>query len=123
MSRTDKKALAQAMTDWPQRVVDAGVKMKDGRAYRPQARNVSPLRYRDDPDRLVAEMVSILDGEGWDDPGTGSGGWNTIIEQAGPDYVWEWLIMDRTSPWADLFAEEHRWKVASAVAHTLKRGL
>ena len=44
MSRTDKAALARAMTNWPQRVVDAGVKMRDGRAYRPQARNVSPLR-------------------------------------------------------------------------------
>ena len=80
MSRTDKKALAQALTDWPQRVVDAGVKIRDGRAYRPQARNVSPLRYRDDPNGLVAEMVSILDGPGWDEPDTGSGGWNAVID-------------------------------------------
>jgi hypothetical protein len=29
--------------------------------------------------------------------------------------------MDRTAPWADLFTAEHRWKVAVAVAHTLKR--
>jgi hypothetical protein len=123
MSRTDKQALANAMREWPQRVVDAGVKMKDGRAYRPVVRNVSPLGYLDDPDRLLAEMRSILDGGGWDDPDTGSGGWNAIVQQAGPEYVWEWLIMDRTAPWADLFTEEQRWKVAVAVAHTLKRGL
>jgi len=29
--------------------------------------------------------------------------------------------MDRTAPWADLFTDEQRWKVAIAVAHTLKR--
>lgn len=123
MSGTDKQALAEAMREWPQRVVDAGVKTKDGRAYRPIARNVSLLRYLDDPDRLAVEMRSILDGSGWDDPDTGSSGWNAVIDQAGPSYVWEWLIMDRTAPWADLFTERHRWNVAIAVAHTLQRGL
>jgi hypothetical protein len=56
-------------------------------------------------------------------PDTGASGWNTVIEQAGRNYVWEWLMMDRTAAWADLFTEEHRWKVAIAVAHTLKRGI
>ena len=110
------------MPDWPQRVVDAGVKKSDGTRYRPVKRNVSPLRHLDDPDALVAEMISILDGDGWDDPDTGASGWTAVIGQGGPEYVWEWLIMDRTSPWADLFSEEHRWKVAIAVAHTLRRG-
>lgn len=123
MSRTDKRALAEAMREWPQRVVDAGVKTRDGRAYRPIARNVSPLRYLDDPDGLIQEMRSILDGAGWDDPQTGSSGWNTVVDQVGPNYVWEWLIMDRAAPWADLFTERQRWNVAIAVAHTLKRGL
>jgi len=123
MSRTDKRALAEGMREWPQRVVDAGVKTRDGRAYRPIARNVSPLRYLDAPDGPVAEMRSILDGPGWDDPNTASSGWSTVIDQAGPNYVWEWLIMDRTAPWADLFTEQHRWNVAIAVAHTLNRGL
>ena len=122
MSRTDKQALAQAMRDWPQRVVDAGVRTET-RAYRPVARNVSPLRYVDEPDQLLAEMRRVLDSEGWDSPDTGSGGWDRIMDQAGPDYLWEWLIMDRTAPWADLFTDEHRWKVATAVAHTLKRRL
>lgn len=75
--------------------------MRDGRAYRQIARNVSLLRYLDDPDGLVAEMRSILDGPGWDDPETGSSGWNTVMDQAGPNFVWEWHIMDRTAPWAD----------------------
>lgn len=123
MSRTDKQALADAMREWPQRVVDAGVKTKDGRAYRPIARNVSPLRYLDDPDRLVAEMRSVLDGPGWDDPDTGSSGWDAVVDQAGPNYVWEWLIMDRIAPWADLFTDQHRWNVAIAVAQTLRRKL
>ena len=52
MSNTDKQALAEAMRGWPQRVVDAGVKTRDGRTYRPIARNVSPLRYLDKPDDL-----------------------------------------------------------------------
>jgi hypothetical protein len=52
-------------------------------------------------------MRSILDGPDWDDPDTGSCRWNAVIDQAGPSYVWEWLIMDRTAPWADLFAESH----------------
>jgi hypothetical protein len=123
VNRTDKQALAQAMAAWPQRVVDAGVKRADGAKYRPVKRNVSPLRYLDEPDALLSEMVSILDADDWDDPDTGSTGWKTVIEQAGPEYVWEWLIMDRNSRWADLFTAEHRWKVATAVAHTLKRGL
>jgi hypothetical protein len=67
-------------------------------------------------------MRDILDSDGWDSPDGGSSGWNRMIEQAGPDYLWEWLIMDRTSPWADMFTEEHWWKVAAAVAHTLRRG-
>jgi hypothetical protein len=71
---TDEQALADAMREWPQRVVDAGVKTKEGRAHRPKARNVSLLRYLDDPDRLVVEMRSILDGPGWDDPDTSGSG-------------------------------------------------
>jgi hypothetical protein len=123
VSRTDKEALARAMAEWPQRVVDAGVTTADGKKYRPVKRNVSPLRYLDDPDALLAEMLSILNEDEWDDPHTGASGWDVVIRQAGPDYVWECLIMDKTLPWADLFTDEHRWKVAIAVAHTLKRGL
>jgi hypothetical protein len=122
MSRNDKRALAQAMGEWPQRVVNGGVRTET-HVYRPVSRNVTPLRYLDDPDRLLAEMRHILDSEGWDSADTGSSGWNRIMEQAGPDYLWEWMIMDRTTPWADLFTDENRWKVAVAVAHTLRRGL
>ena len=122
MSGNGKQALAEAMREWPQRVVDADVRAKGGRIYRPVGRNVTPLRYVDDPDQLVTDMRRILGGPGWDDPQTGSPGWDRIIEQAGPSYLWEWLIMDRTAPWADQFTEEHRWKVAIAVAHTLRRG-
>lgn len=120
MAKTDKLALANAMRAWPQRVKDAGV-TTETRAYRPVARNVTPLRHLDDPDELLAEMLRILDSDGWDTSATGSRGWDRIMDQAGPDYLWEWLIMDRTTPWADLFSDEHRWKVAVAVAHTLRR--
>jgi len=119
--KQDKAALAAAIAQWPQRVKDAGVKLSDGRAYRPVVRNHSLLGLLDDPTALHAEMVRILDTDGWDDPNTGSAGWNRIVEQAGPEYLWEWLIMDPQAPWADLFASEHRWKVAVAFAHTLRR--
>ena len=46
-----------------------------------------------------------------------------MIDQAGRNYVWEWLIMDRTAPWANLFTDQHRWNVAIAVAYTLRHGL
>jgi len=44
-------------------------------------------------------MLEVLDSpaDGWDNPDTGSAGWNRIIAQAGPEYTWEWLIMDRTA--------------------------
>jgi hypothetical protein len=123
MSRKGKQALAEAMREWPQRVVDAGVRQKDGAKYRPVARNVTPLRYLNNPDHLVTDMRRILDEPDWDDPNTGSSGWDRIMKQAGPGYLWEWLIMDRTAPWADEFTDEHRWKVAIAIAHTLRRSL
>jgi hypothetical protein len=88
LSRTDKHALAAEVAEWPQRVLDAGVRTET-RAYRPVSRNVSVLRYQDDPDGLVAEMRAILDSDGWDDPDTGSNGWNRVVEQAGPEYLWE----------------------------------
>jgi hypothetical protein len=66
-------------------------------------------------------MRRILDSDGWDSPEAGSSGWDRVMDQAGPNYLWKWLIMDRTAPWADLFTDEHRWKVAAAVAQTLKR--
>jgi hypothetical protein len=103
---------------WPQRVVDAGVRTADGRSYRPQARNVSPLRYLDDPKALLAEMQRVLDS---DDFTTGSSGWDTVIAQVGPEYVWEWLIMDPRAPWAKHFTNEDRGKVAQGVALTLER--
>lgn len=119
MNRRDKTALAEAACDWPQRVVDAGVRIDDGRAYRPVPRNVTILKHKDDPNALLAEMLRILNAPGWDGPDAGSAGWRRIVEQAGPDYLWEWLVMDKTAPWADLFTAEHRWKVAIAVANTL----
>jgi hypothetical protein len=119
--KRDKNALAAAVAEWPQRVKDAGVKLDDGRAYRPVKRNNTILEHLDDPTALHSEMVRILDADGWDDPNTGSKGWDRIVAQAGPAYLWEWLIMDRTTDWAGLFTDEHRWKVAVAVAHTLKR--
>ena len=120
MSRKDKLALANAVRAWPQRVKDAGVRIET-RACRPVPRNVSILQFVDDPDRLLAEMRRILDSDGWDSPDTGSSGWDRVMDQAGLNYLWEWLIMDRAAPWVDLFTDEQRWKVAIAVAHTLKR--
>ena len=117
------QAFADAMAAWPQRVVDAGVKCVDGRAYRPLPRNVSPLRYIDKPNDLITECHRILDAPYWDHPDAGTKGWNAVIAQAGPQYVWEWLIMDRTAPWAHLFTEQQRWNVAIAIAHTIKRGI
>jgi hypothetical protein len=118
---TDVNALAEAMREWPQRVVDAGVKDAGGSAHRPQARNVSVLRHLDDRPGLLEDMRRVLDADGWDGSDTGSPGWSRIIEQAGPELTWEWLVVDPTTPWADLFTAEQRWKVAVAAAHTLRR--
>jgi hypothetical protein len=121
--KKDVNALAEAMAEWPQNVKKAGVKLDNGVAYNPRGSRNPLTLMTDDPPRLYREMLAILDGDGWDDPGTGSKGWDRIMEQAGPGYLWEWLMMDRTAPWADLFTEQHRWNVAVAVAHTLKRGV
>jgi hypothetical protein len=67
---------------------------------------------------LLAEMQEILDS---DDFTSGSSGWDAVISQAGPEYVWEWLIMDPRARWARRFTNEHRAKVAQGVALTLQR--
>ena len=125
MPRTDVDALARAMEEWPLRVKAAGVKRDNGVAYNPRSVRQPITLMTDDPPRMLKAMLEVLDSpvDGWDNPETGSAGWNRIIAQAGPEYTWEWLIMDRTAPWADLFTAEHRWKVAAAVAWTLRRSV
>lgn len=117
---TAKQALADAMREWPQRVREARVTLADGRAYRPVQRNNPLLKLLDDPDKLVAEMKRILTVPSYFDPTAHAPGWDRVIAQAGPEYVWEWLIMDRTKPWADLFTDKERWTVAYAVAATYR---
>lgn len=129
--KTDVNALAKAIRDWPQRVVDAGVKTNGNGTYRPKTGpyggltgEVLELARSNNTASMLTKIYSILnDQTDWDRTDTGSQGWNRIIVQAGPEYVWEWLIMDRTAAWADLFTEQQRWNVAIAVAHTIKRGI
>jgi hypothetical protein len=121
--RTDVDALARAMEEWPLRVKAAGVKRDNGVAYNPRSARQPITLMTDDPPKMLTAMLEVLDSPAaeWDNPDTGSAGWNRIVAQAGPELTWEWLIMDPNSPWADLFTAEHRWKVAVATAHTLKR--
>jgi hypothetical protein len=121
MPKTDVKALARAVEEWPMRVKTAGVKLDNGVAYNPRGARQPITLMTDDPPGMLKAMLEVLDSDGWDDPNTGSAGWNRIIAQAGPELTWEWLIMDPNSAWADLFTAEHRWKVAVATAWTLKR--
>jgi hypothetical protein len=98
------------------RVKEAGVKLDNGVAYNPGGARQPITLMTDDPPRMLGEMLKVLDSDGWDDPDTGSAGWNRIIAQAGPEMTWEWLIMDPRAPWADLFTGKQRWKLAVAPA-------
>lgn len=104
---------AQAIRGWPQAVVDAGVKLDDGRAYRPQGRNVGILRHVDDPKRLIAEAKHVLNLP-IDEFEEGRSGWDRICAQAGVELTWEWTLVDPDAPWAVLFTNAERQRVVNA---------
>jgi hypothetical protein len=52
-----------------------------------------------------------------------STGWDTIIEQTSPQYLWEWLIVDCSTPYASLWSNRERYTVIQAVANTYIRRL
>ena len=113
MTRDEKlRALQADVNAWAQRVKEAGVTKIDGSAYVPVARNNAILRTPDDPEATLAYMI-----ETWqsDDAATGSDGWYRIIAQAGPDLTWEWLMVDQSKVYADLFPAELRDRVSRAL--------
>jgi hypothetical protein len=95
---------------WPQRVKGAGVRTVDDCAYVPVARNNRILRTPDDPQATYDYMLAA-----WPDADVGSTGWFRIIEQAGPELTWEWLMVDPTKPYAALFSDELRRRVRAAL--------
>jgi hypothetical protein len=42
------------------------------------------------------------------DADVGSAAWFRIIEQAGPELTWEWLMVESTKSYAELFSDELR---------------
>jgi hypothetical protein len=84
---------------WPQSVKDAGVKNAAGSAFRPVARNNEILR-TENPEATYAYMIAAWEADGAEE---GSNGWVRVIEQAGPEYTWEYLMADPDKPYAPLF--------------------
>lgn len=114
MNRYDMlEALQADVNAWPQRVKEAGVKKKDGTAYVPMPRNVAVLRTPDDPEATLAAMIEAWQGAAADS--VGSAGWDRVIEQAGPELTWEWLMVDESKPYASLFPAEIRDVVRQAL--------
>jgi hypothetical protein len=113
MTRDEMLAALQRDVDaWPQRVKDAGVKNSAGAAYVPLPRNNEILRTPHDRSATYAYMIRV-----WQDAGaeTGSDGWYRIIEQAGPELTWEWLMVDDALPYASLFPADIRERVGRAL--------
>jgi hypothetical protein len=106
------QALQVDVNAWPERVKDAGVKRSDGAAYVPLPRNNEILRTPTDPEATHAYMIRT-----WQDPNTepGSEGWYRIIDQAGPELTWEWLVVDDSRPYAALFPPDIRARVREAL--------
>src|SRR4051794_2110351 len=94
------QALQGDVNAWPQRVKRAGVKNAGGFAYVPVPRNNEILRTPDDPEATYTYMIRAWEAVDGD---FGSDGWYRIIEQAGPELTWEWLMVDESRPYATLF--------------------
>jgi hypothetical protein len=105
------RSLQDDVDAWPQAVKSAGVKNAAGSAFRPVARNNEILRTPEDPEATYAYMIAAWEAEGAEE---GSNGWARIIEQAGPEYTWEYLMADPDKPYASLF-DEVRPRVQAAL--------
>lgn len=91
-------------------------------------RNVSPLRFiggydhepwaSADPDGLVAEMTKIIRSPEFARP---SKGWDAALRHASPRFLWETLILDSNAPYAPLWSDDDRARVASAITDTYRR--
>jgi hypothetical protein len=105
------KALQADVNAWPQRVKEAGVTISGGAAYVPLPRNNAILRTPDDADATHAYMIQT-----WReaDAESGSEGWYRIIAQVGPELTWEWLMVDQSKPYAELFPADIRERVRKA---------
>lgn len=104
------RAAAEAIREWPQRVVEAGVKASDGRAYRPVPRNVEILRYVDEPSKLIAYAKEQLN-RPVDEFEQGPEGWERVVRQVGVEFTWEWVLVDPEAEWAPLFTNAERQRV------------
>jgi hypothetical protein len=105
------RSLQDDVDAWPQAVKSAGVKNAAGSAFRPVARNNEILRTPEDPEATYAYMIAAWEAEGAEE---GSNGWARIIEQAGPEFTWEYLMADPDKPYASLF-DEVRPRVQAAL--------
>ena len=110
-----REAMLRSLQDdvdaWPESVKAAGVKNAAGSAFRPVARNNEILRTPDDPEATYAYMIAAWEAEGAE---AGSNGWARVIEQAGPEYTWEYLMADPDKPYASLF-DDVRPRVQAAL--------
>ena len=121
-----KQSLLEAVKQW-RLDVQAGPERKDsGSNYTPVKRNVSILRFvetldgtgSDDPLGLYAEMKRIIDHPNFERQ---TQGLDRCLEQHTPVGLWEWVIMDRSAPYAPLWSNDERAVVARSVANTYNR--
>lgn len=105
-------AAAEAIRDWPMVVMEAGVKLDNGRAYHPVVRNVPILGLVDDPLALFAHAHAVfnLPLDEFEQPHKG---WMRICEQVGFEYTWEWTLLHPDAPWASSFSNAERQRVAN----------
>jgi hypothetical protein len=128
MTRDDEMMLAQvkAVKQWRLDVQASLEKRINGTSYTPSQRNVPILRYvenidgsgYDMPKALLNEMKRIINSPDFEKV---SKGWNRALIQVGPHALWEWLIMDKTTDFAELWSDKERAIVARAVANTYDR--
>jgi hypothetical protein len=116
-----------AMQEWPQRVVDAGVTDKLGRAYRPRSGAsiwaVPVLKHPTEPYKTLAEAKAILNlppHEFEGEPGQETSGWRAICTQADWRLTWEGIATDPKAPWAPLFTGAERHRVQAEGERTMR---
>ena len=106
---------------WPRMVVDAGVTIKDGRAYNPArgSRSVTPLVFARAGDNagMLDEMHKILDLANFRHA---SGGWEKVCEVS-YTLTWEFQATDPPPCGADLFNDTQRANVLEASRDSLIR--
>ena len=105
MTTEDTKTAAELFDDFIKREwqdmfrKDVHVKLDNGTRYVPNAGSQGVQLLRKNVNAFDA-AIRIWSGA-TDDPDSGTQGYDRIVDQAGIEYTWEWLLVDPSRPWAD----------------------